>query len=207
MTGPKPRASALSPEFALLGLLRLEPGHGYEIHQRLQQELGALWTVHQNQAYNILHRLEAAGCVRTLDPVPGGGARLRRRFHLTLAGRRRFDAWLRRPTGLSVRALRVDFLTRLFFARRIDPGLARRIIETQLEVTRAGLERLQQAGPASAAGTTLDDLSTGLRLRQLGLAVDWLQGLQTQVESLRVNEADGAKGSPTRGHRPCPGTP
>jgi DNA-binding PadR family transcriptional regulator len=206
MTGPKPRASALSPEFALLGLLRLEPGHGYEIHQRLQQELGALWTVHQNQAYNILHRLEAAGYVRSLAPDPGGGARLRRRFHLTLAGRRRFDAWLRRPSGLSVRALRIELLTRLYFARRLDPDLARQIIEAQLAVTRAGIERLRQARPPSAAETALEDLSTDLRLRQLGLAIDWLESLRTPFGTPLPHEAGDPAVRPSRRRRLKPGS-
>ena len=48
----------LSPEYALLGLLDLQPMHGYELHQRLTKELGQIWHVSLSQAYNILKRLE-----------------------------------------------------------------------------------------------------------------------------------------------------
>jgi DNA-binding PadR family transcriptional regulator len=180
---PKERSSALTPEFALLGLLRLEPGHGYEVHQRLERDLGALWTVHQNQAYNILNRLEAAGFVRGA-PVTGEGAHARRRLSLTPAGRRRFDDWLRTPTGPSVRALRVGFLTRLHFARRLNAELARQIIEGQLAVTREGVERLRQQGGARRAKGYLAELSGDLRLRQLTLAVEWLEALADRIGTL-----------------------
>jgi DNA-binding PadR family transcriptional regulator len=33
-------ASALSPEYALLGFLAQKAAHGYELHQRLSNELG-----------------------------------------------------------------------------------------------------------------------------------------------------------------------
>jgi PadR family transcriptional regulator AphA len=171
------RSSALSPEYALLGLLRLAPGHGYDIHQRLTRELGAVWTVHQNQVYNILNRLQAAGYIRG-DAAPAAGAHARRKLRLTAAGRRRFEAWLRAPTGPSVRALRVDFLTRLYFARRLDPGLAREILERQIDVTRQSLDRLRHP-PASHQGTDpLAAYSADLRLRQLELALEWLRDLR-----------------------------
>jgi len=180
---PKERSSALSPEYALLGMLRLEPGHGYEVHQRLEQELGALWTVHQNQAYNILNRLEAAGFVRGA-PVTGEGTHARRRLRLTPAGRRRFDDWLRSPTGLSVRALRVGFLTRLYFARRLDPELARQVIEGQLAVTREGVARLDQQRSTRRSKGYLAELSVDLRLRQLALAIEWLEALTERIDGL-----------------------
>jgi len=179
---PTDRASALSPEYALLGLLRLEPGHGYQIHQRLERDLGSLWTVHQNQVYNILGRLQVAGLVRGVGGATGTGPRARRRIRLTATGRQRFDAWLRTPTGLSARALRVDFLTRLYFARRLDPALAHELIGGQLAVTRDGVARLAERGGANLGQASVADLSDDLRLRHLRLVVEWLESLQARAE-------------------------
>jgi DNA-binding PadR family transcriptional regulator len=179
---PSDRASSLSPEYPLLGLLRLEPGHGYQIHQRLERDLGSLWTVRQNQAYNILNRLEAEGMVRATHGS-GKGAHARRRLGLTSAGRRRFDAWLHAPTGLSARALRVDFLTRLYFAQRLDPKLAHEIIDGQLAVTRDGVERLLRQTEAEQAHGLVAELSDDLRVRHLRLVIEWLESLHERIES------------------------
>lgn len=180
---PANRASSLSPEYPLLGLLRLEPGHGYQVHQRLERDLGSLWTVHQNQAYSILKRLQAEGLVRGA-PATRDGSHPRRRMSLTPAGRRRFDTWLRTPTGLSARALRVDFLTRLYFARRLEPGLAHEIIEGQLAVTRDGVARLRRRREAEQDHGMLAELSADLRLKQLTLIIEWLESLHERIESL-----------------------
>ena len=175
------RASSISPEYPLLGLLRLEPGHGYQVHQRLERELGSLWKVHQNQAYNILNRLEAAGLVR--GAVGGKGLHARRKMSLTPAGRRRFDTWLRTPTGLSARALRVDLLTRLYFAQRLDPELAHEIINGQLAVTRDGVERLRRRSETDPDQGSVAELSNDLRLRHLKLVIEWLESLHARIET------------------------
>jgi DNA-binding PadR family transcriptional regulator len=179
---PTNRASSLSPEYPLLGLLRLEPGHGYQVHQRLERDLGSLWTVRQNQAYNILNRLEAAGMVRATRGS-GKGAHAQRRLTLTPAGRRRFDTWLRTPTGLSARALRVDFLTRLYFAQRLDPKLAHEIIDGQLAVTCDGVERLRRRSESDPDQGSVAELSDDLRLRHLKLVIEWLESLHERIES------------------------
>jgi DNA-binding PadR family transcriptional regulator len=178
---PTDRSSSLSPEYPLLGLLRVEPGHGYQVHQRLERDLGSLWTVRQNQTYSILKRLEAAGLVRGVASREGGHAR--RRLSLTPAGRRRFDAWLRTPTGLSARALRVDFLTRLYFAERLDPNLAHEIIDAQLAVTREGVARLPRRGGIEQPRSLMAELSEDLRVRHLRLVIEWLESLHPRIEA------------------------
>jgi hypothetical protein len=55
------RASALEPEYLILGLLNQQPDHGYELHRRVITEQAGLWHLPQNQVYNLLKRLEARG--------------------------------------------------------------------------------------------------------------------------------------------------
>lgn len=173
MPAKTPYASALSPEYGLLGLLMQRPDHGYELHQRLYTDLGQVWHVSQSQVYNILNRLEAHGfivaTVQEQEKLPA-----RRRFRLTPAGRRRFDKWLHTPTGSSVRAIRVEFVTRLYFARALDVELARELIDLQTDTVRASLGRLQDMLAGLPQGQPFNRLGLELRIRQLTSILDWL---------------------------------
>src|SRR3970282_1243602 len=86
-------ASDLSPEYPLLGFLAQQPAHGYELHQRLVADLSQIWRVSLSQTYNILKRLEEqgyiTGTVQEQEKLPS-----RREFHLTPAGRLRFNNWV-----------------------------------------------------------------------------------------------------------------
>jgi hypothetical protein len=63
----------------------------------------------------------------------------RRKFRVTSAGRRRFEDWLSAPTEPSAHAIRVEFLTRLFFALAISSVSAQSLIDQQIASTQAGL--------------------------------------------------------------------
>jgi DNA-binding PadR family transcriptional regulator len=169
--------SALSPEYALLGLVWQQPDHGYELHQRLVEDLGQIWHISLSQTYNILNRLEARGYIsgttQEQDKLPD-----RRQFDLTEAGRQRFEAWLHEPSGSSVRAIRVEFMTRLYFAHGIDRELADKIIETQISETRAGLSRLKALLSKIPEDRLFNRLGLELRVRQLASILDWLNDCQ-----------------------------
>jgi DNA-binding PadR family transcriptional regulator len=171
---PRPSsASALSPEYPLLGFLAQQPAHGYELHHRLVTDLGQIWHVSLSQAYNILNRLEAQGLItgtlQERNRLPS-----RRRFRLTAAGRRRFDSWLRAPTGGSVRAIRVEFITRLYFAQALERDVLSDLIETQTVVTRDALTHLQAIRSEVPPEHVFNRLGLELRIRQLASVLDWL---------------------------------
>ena len=115
MPGSSNFASDLSPEFALLGFLYFQPLHGYDLHRRLAASLSGVWRVTQSQVYAILKRLERQDAIRAIRQQPGKRP-VRACYQLTEAGRERFEGWLYRPTPSSARAIRVEFITRLFFA-------------------------------------------------------------------------------------------
>jgi DNA-binding PadR family transcriptional regulator len=170
-------SSALSPEYALLGFLAQKPAHGYDLHLCLTAELGQVWHVSQSQVYNILNRLESQGfitaTVQAQEKLPA-----RRSLRLTAAGRQRFDTWLHTTTGSSVRAIRVEFTTRLYFAAALDPALARRLIEDQAAETRAGLDRLTCLLAELPQDQTFNRLGLELRIRQLTSILEWLADCQ-----------------------------
>ncbi len=166
-------SSALSPEYALLGFLAQQPAHGYQLHQRLVTELGQVWHVSLSQTYNILKRIEAQGLIagetQQQDKLPP-----RLKYHLTNAGRERLEKWLLTPTGSSVRAIRVEFITRLYFAALLGPDVPARLIQGQKDVTQSALDRLEASLAQLHGNQTFNYLGLDLRVRQLRAALDWL---------------------------------
>jgi len=175
-----PRASALEPEYLVLGLLLQQPSHGYDLHLRLQAEFRSLWRIPQNQLYSTLNRLEAQGDILGEERSPTGG-RKKRHHKVTRRGRARFRRWLERPTPMSVRALRVAFLTRLTLALADDQKLAARIFETQRKALQGGVARLKQTAADQAHAGKLDRLSLDLRIRQLELMLAWMEDARSEI--------------------------
>ncbi|MBV9661123.1 MAG: helix-turn-helix transcriptional regulator [Acidimicrobiales bacterium] len=56
-------------ELAILGLLKEQELHGYELKKRLAEELGFASGVSFGSLYPALARLEAAGAVGAVEPV------------------------------------------------------------------------------------------------------------------------------------------
>jgi DNA-binding PadR family transcriptional regulator len=162
-----------SPEYALLGFLYSQPNHGYDLHRLLIAEFGQTWHVSQSQTYNILKRLEMQGCISSttvkqekLPPIQF--------LTITPAGRSHFEAWLETPTGSSVRAIRLEFITRLYFTQRLNPERTLPMLDTQTIEVQKTLARLEASQAALPGGQIFNRLSLQLRIQQLKSIVDWL---------------------------------
>lgn len=184
-------SSSLSPEFALLGFLAQASAHGYQLHQRLSNELGQVWHVSLSQTYNILKRLEGQGDIRgTL--LPQEKLPPRQHYQLTQHGQARLEAWLRAPTGSSVRAIRVEFITRLYFASLLGADTPFRLIQAQIAETRDGLQRLLELKEEVPPEQTFNRLGLELRVRQLEAVLDWLDEAQAGFAPLPKKEVSNA---------------
>lgn len=173
MTGNSKRHGSISPEYALLGFLYEQPSHGYDLHQRLTAELGFVWHISQSQTYNILKRLETQNDISSTlleqEKLPS-----RQVLQLTQHGRERFEKWLDTPTGDSVRAIRLEFLTRLYFAQKIAPQKIPTILNQQSTVIHTTLTRLELSQAELPANQTFNQLSLRLRTQQLHSALEWI---------------------------------
>jgi DNA-binding PadR family transcriptional regulator len=178
MTARDRRTGNVSPEFALLGFLIPGPSHGYDLHQRFVTELGQIWHLSQSQAYAILKRMEQRGDV-SARVVEQEKLPPRQILHITEAGRRRFFHWLEKGVGKNARSIRLEFLTRLYFAQLYTPGLTHEIYRSQsaeIESTIARLASLLEDLPSEQIFTRF---SLELRLRQLRLIQDWMAEVGT----------------------------
>jgi DNA-binding PadR family transcriptional regulator len=164
----------ISPEYPLLGLLMAGPNHGYDLHQRLTVELGSVWHVSQSQTYSVLKRLEQRGDVtarrRLQSKLPA-----RQVLHITAAGRKRFKQWLEGAAGTSARTVRLEFLTRLYFAKLLAPEKGRGIYAAQAQEVTRSVRRLRLALSQVPESQTYNRMSLDLRLRQMELVRTWLR--------------------------------
>jgi DNA-binding PadR family transcriptional regulator len=55
-------------ELAILGLLKEQPLHGYELKKRLGDTLGSLWGISYGSLYPALRRLEHDGSIEIVEP-------------------------------------------------------------------------------------------------------------------------------------------
>jgi PadR family transcriptional regulator, regulatory protein AphA len=164
---------ARSPEYALLGFLYRQSDHGYTLHRQLLNELGTVWHVSQSQTYNILKRLEAQGYISSSileqEKLPP-----RQLLKITDTGRRRFKEWLKKPSGSSVRAIRLEFISRLYFAQNLFPEMIPAMLAAQSVEINAALTRLEIHRKNIPAQQTFNRLGLDLRIQQLRSVRNWL---------------------------------
>ncbi|RME75743.1 MAG: PadR family transcriptional regulator [Chloroflexi bacterium] len=170
---PKRRAP-LTTEHALLGFLLDRPMHGYEIYQHLMEPsgLGLVWHIKQSRMYAMLARLEQAGYL-SARVEPQDNYPPRKVFHLTDAGRAVFLVWVRQPAPHG-RSMRLEFLTRLYFARRLGPDVVHGLLAAQQTACRQWLDNLHRQIAALPDPHSFEALVYRFRQGQIEAMVDWL---------------------------------
>jgi PadR family transcriptional regulator AphA len=137
------RESAVSPQPVLLGFLVSGPQHPYELHQELDRELGQVWRVGKSHLYAHLKQLAESGLVvATIETQPNRPSR--KVYHITPAGQEHFDNWLRQPTR-HVRHIRLEFLARLYFFRRLSLPGVEQLVDDQKTLLQAMVASLSRA--------------------------------------------------------------
>jgi PadR family transcriptional regulator AphA len=165
-----PRDFDISPQPVLLGLLMSRPPHGYELYQEFSRELGRVWQIGLSQLYAQLKQLEEGGLIAAeIEPQPNRPAR--KVYHLTPEGQQVFHDWVQQPTPY-LRHIRVEFLARLYFYRRLAlPGLEL-LVAKQQSVCHSQMETF-----GALADSTADDfrrMVLDFRRGQLEAVVHWL---------------------------------
>lgn len=164
----------LTIEHAILGFLRDQPLHGYDLYQRLiaPTALGSVWPLKQSQFYALLARLETEGYLAvTLEPR--GTRPPRKLLQLTPAGATAFSGWLFAPLDLSEDGERT-FLARLYFARQQGPAAVHQLLSSQRQQVRARLQALRRSTSGPAAPHSFAWLVGQWQIRQAEAMLDWL---------------------------------
>jgi DNA-binding PadR family transcriptional regulator len=219
LTMVRERRTAAALELAILGLLKDQDLHGYELKRRLSDQLGFASTVSFGTLYPALARMEADGLVRAAPAGParhipltgslGGelaafrarsaaarGSRGKKVYAITGAGSDRFEQLLR----ADLRGYDDDrlFSLRLVFAGFLPTELRLRLLERrrgQLADRRAHLAGRLQGEPAGSYARLLVDHDLDVIDRDIA----WL-------ETLMAGEASG-RGGPVSPPAPGPTSP
>jgi DNA-binding PadR family transcriptional regulator len=158
---------------ALLGFLYDEPLTGWDLLARVRSGLSRFWNVTSSHVYRELRNLESRGLVQA-GPA---GARDRRPFTITPAGREAFDAWLREAPGPE--QIRYPLLVRLWFARHLDPATLAGFVASE---RREHAERLGLYESLPAADRYTDAV-VGFGIAYERAVLGWLDQLQSGLLS------------------------
>lgn len=108
----------MSLRHAILALLDVEPGTGYDLVTRFRRSVGFFWNAGHQQVYKELHALHAEGCV-DLEEVAQQGKPARKVYTLNARGEAELAAWLARPAAAL--KIRDPLLVKLFAGNRLLP--------------------------------------------------------------------------------------
>src|SRR5579875_373469 len=227
------RRTAAALELAILGLLKDQDLHGYELKRRLSDQLGFASTVSFGTLYPALARMEAEGLVRAAPtgaaarhiPLTGSlggelatfrarsaagrGSRGKKAYAITPAGSLRFDQLLQ----ADLRGYDDDrlFSLRLVFAGFLPAELRLRLLERrrgQLSDRRTQLAGRLQAEPAGSYARLLVEHDLDVIDRD----ISWLERLMAGEASPRAGRdgpatADAAPAPPPAPCAPPPPPP
>jgi len=159
-------------EQALMGFLMRGPMHGYDLHRRVEDELGVVWYMGISNIYGALKRLEQAGQVASaLNPQEGRPPR--KVYRITPAGERSFLDWVRQPVP-TMRDMRVEFPAKLYFFCALGLEGIGELITAQETACRERVERLERSA-AQCGPHDFNRLVYDFRRRQIEAILDWLQ--------------------------------
>ncbi|MDA1010319.1 MAG: PadR family transcriptional regulator [Chloroflexi bacterium] len=166
----EPTRDLLPGEYAVLGLLAVEPAHGYEVNRRWQESpLSELLPVEQRVLYGYLRTLERRGLL-DWEEHRVGNRPPRKVFALSEEGWEYLRPWLRSPVE-RMREVRLDLLLKLFLLEEIDPRGVPRLIADQVVVCRRYVER-EESRLREAEG--FDRLIAESRLSAASATLTWL---------------------------------
>ena len=162
------------PEYTLLGFLMHRSMHGYDLYNQFQLDLGHVWHLSQSQLYSTLKRLEAQGLIEGLAEEDGANPS-RRYLAITREGLRHFFLWLMQPSDCSSRIMRLEFISRLYFASMQDLTIAEYIVRGQSARVSHELDNHRRILDGLETEDIFNRLALEFRIRQLSAQLEWLE--------------------------------
>ncbi|WHT21820.1 PadR family transcriptional regulator [Crossiella sp. CA-258035] len=184
----------MSLRHALLGMLALRPeASGYDLAKHFEGSIGRYaWSARHNQIYTELNKLADDGLVEAVAE----GARGRRDYVVTEAGRAELQAWLGEGPLETVNTVRNKALLRIFLITALEPGAAQALLRAEIahserEIAEIGadIEKMEEvSGPGSAA---FGRIAAELGRRHFAAIRDWAEWAVEQLDA----QGDGDEGA------------
>ena len=173
-------------QLLLLGLLRTQEMHGYQINQFLEEHLDFMATLKPSTAYYALDKMAEAGLVRTFSEQEGNRP-TRQVYAITEAGEVHFQSLLRRnlaryETRDSGDDIGVSYLSELPKADAVD-------LLAQKQTQIAGLLARVKTVEAHVSPDDAIHLTLKRAVMQLQVDLDWLEEVQRWLEQHQSNNS------------------
>ncbi|MCL6452172.1 MAG: PadR family transcriptional regulator [Alicyclobacillus sp.] len=149
-------------EVAILGFLKEEPMHGYELKQRLASLTGHFRPVSDGALYPAIARLEAQKFVVKHEESGENGI-IKRVLTLTPEGESRLLNLLREPTDLDI-SDRNKFFTILAFLRYLSPVEQCTVLQRRLDFLEKGKSFFSEKGRPVHFAQETDPFRKGMLL-------------------------------------------
>lgn len=173
-------------QLLLLGLLRTQEMHGYQINQFLEEHLDFMANLKPSTAYYALDKMAEAGLVRTFSEQEGNRP-TRQVYAITEAGEVHFQALLRQnlaryETRDSGDDIGVSYLSELPKADAV--GL---LAQKQAQI--AGLLVRVKTVEAHVSPTDAIHLTLKRAIMQFQADLDWLEQVQRWLDQYQSNDS------------------
>ncbi|WP_433381224.1 PadR family transcriptional regulator [Actinoplanes sp. CA-142083] len=172
----------MSLRIALLGMLAAGgPSSGYDLAKQFEGSLSHVWAARHSQIYPELNKLE----VDELATVTDDGARGRKVYTITDAGRSALDSWLR--TTEARQRVRSESGLRMFLLPLLPPGEAVPLLRQEAalyaaQVAELEAERERHSPPTKPGRNGWYALDLGIR--QMTAIRDWASETADHLEGL-----------------------
>ena len=177
----------LPGEYAALGLLALEPAHGYELHRRWQaSRLSEVLRLEQSVLYGYLRTLDRRGLL-DWEEHRIGNRPPRKIYRPSELGEAFLRAWLRTPVR-ALREVRADLLLKLHILALHDPRAEATLLDRQLAICETLLEDARSAVAGEPDPAAFCSLFQQSRAASAEAALLWLR-------SYREHRRDRARAS------------
>jgi len=168
----------MSLRYALLGMLAVTPGTGYELAQRFDSSMSNAWYASHSQIYPELAKL----CEEGMLEVVGEGPRRSRTFGITQAGRDDLRDWLVETEPN--RNQRNETTIRWFLLKLLPADDRRAVLQREIADVTAYHADLQ------ASEAALEDMDpphpflpmVNLAVRTAAVMLDWLKEQLAAIE-------------------------
>lgn len=160
-------------EVAILGLLKQQPMHGYQLSRELGESLGGFWRVSYGSLYPSLKRLEAQGAVEQVFDEQEVGRR-KNVYRITEKGEGLFRELLE-EAGSDATGEENRFRVRVAFFKYLAPESRIRLLERRRAFLEERLDTLTASLATNHDTYTLSLMQHGRETTEQDIA--WLNGL------------------------------
>lgn len=174
----------MSLRMAALGLLTQHPGSGYDLLKRFEKSMANVWPATQSQLYGELNRLADHGLIEVAEV----GARGRKVYRVTEAGRTELQRWVTNPGDDP--PSRSPELLRVFLLGELPRDQAADHVRALADHAEAEFARLTALRDSLDCADTDDEfygqaaLQYGLRFH--AMQVEWARWLEAAITERSV---------------------